>query len=62
MGPQIGKGLLGADVMLLTRSEFFFGLDAGSDGHEAIEATRVVTAVFVLGAGIHRHSTLRRIS
>jgi len=58
---QVGEGLFRTDMMLLTRGKFFFSLNAGCNGHEAVEAARVVTAVVILGAVIHRVCLLGKI-
>lgn len=51
---QCGQGLFRADVPGFQKIQVPFARDAGSDRHKAIEATGVVTAVFILGAAIHK--------
>jgi hypothetical protein len=56
---QFGKSLLGANVVRFHAIQFFFRLDAEGDCHETVEAAGVETAVFILGAAIHRLGALR---
>ncbi len=50
---QRGKGFFRADVPGFQKIQVPIAFDARGDGQEAIEATGVKTAVFVLGAAIH---------
>lgn len=51
---QFGQCLLRANVMRLHPIQLLLGLNAGGDGHQAVKATRIVAAVVVLGAVVHK--------
>jgi len=60
VGEQFRQDFFRADVMRLDATQFLLRLNAGSDRHETVEAARVETAVFVLGAAVHISSGLFR--
>ena len=53
MGQQLGQRFFRTDVPFFNSIHLLLRFDAGGDGEEAVEATGVVAAVFVLGAAIH---------
>ena len=53
---QVGESALRADVVVFPGCKFFFGLYGRCDGHEAVEATSVVTSILVLCAVVHSSS------
>ena len=54
MGQQVRQDLLRADVVRLDALQLFEGFHGRGNGHEAIKATRIVSAVVVLGVIKHK--------
>jgi hypothetical protein len=59
LSQQIGKHFFRAEMASLKPVQFLFRLNAGSNGHEAVEAARVDAAIFILCAVIHRFRLAR---
>ena len=53
LGQQLRQHLFRAQMVRLALFQLFFSFHAGGDGQEAIEAARVVAAIFVLCATVH---------
>jgi hypothetical protein len=47
------KSLLRADMMRFQLIQFLGGFNAGSNRHKAVQAPRIVCAVFILRSAIH---------